>query len=67
MYTFILFTLGCSDELVNSQQEEITEQKNITEQDDNMISLRIDVGENSDTDWFIVNDDVTGGVSTSDA
>ena len=63
MHTFILFTLGCSD----SQRVETTEQDIIADQENNMVSLRIDFGENSETEWFIVNDDVMGGVSTSDA
>ena len=59
MQSIIFFYLGCSSPIPNEQQE-------TTEiQDDNMISLRIDFGEDSDMEWFVVNDDVMGGVSTS--
>ena len=59
-FLFIGFMYGCQESPVN------TPQVNTSEQDDNMISLRIDFGESSETDWFIVNDDVMGGVSTSE-
>ena len=37
----------------------------VVEPEKNMFSMRIDFGENGDANWFPLNDDVMGGVSTS--
>ena len=53
-----IFAFACSTS--NIEPEEIQEQ------DAEMFSLRIDFGEDIDDSWFSLNDDVMGGVSTSD-
>lgn len=49
--------LGC-----NEETEQVDEQVNESE----MFTMRIDFGENSESDWFVMNDDVMGGVSIGD-
>ena len=54
---FIMLLVGCSDTPV--VEESYDEQRE-------MISYRIDFGEESATDWVVVNDNVMGGVSIGD-
>ena len=54
---FIMLLFGCSDTPV--VEESYDEQRE-------MISYRIDFGEESATDWVVVNDNVMGGVSIGD-
>jgi NADH dehydrogenase [ubiquinone] 1 alpha subcomplex assembly factor 1 len=49
--------IGC-----NEETEQVDEQVNESE----MFTMRIDFGENSESDWFVMNDDVMGGVSIGD-
>ena len=55
--SFIMLLVGCSDTPV--VEESYDEQRE-------MISYRIDFGEESATDWVVVNDNVMGGVSIGD-
>ena len=58
-YPLTLFTilLGCNEIIPDDM-----EQQN-TEDEPEMFTMRIDFGEDSQSDWFVVNDDVMGGVS----
>jgi hypothetical protein len=49
--------IGC-----NEETEQVDEQVNESE----MFTMRIDFGENSESNWFVMNDDVMGGVSIGD-
>jgi NADH dehydrogenase [ubiquinone] 1 alpha subcomplex assembly factor 1 len=51
--------VGCSETVLETEE--------VIDQDPNMTSLRINFGEDGDSEWFTVNDDVMGGESTSDA
>lgn len=46
----------------NEETEQVDEQVNEPE----MVTMRIDFGDESDEDWFVMNDDVMGGVSIGD-
>ena len=52
--------VGCAD-------TSITDSTDISEDVAEMTKLRIDFGESGGAEWFVLNDDVMGGVSTSDA
>ena len=58
-YALIFSTLliGC-----NEETEQVDEQVN----DPEMFTMRIDFGEETESDWFVMNDDVMGGVSIGD-
>ena len=46
----------------NEDTEQVDEQVNEPE----MVTMRIDFGDKSDEDWFVMNDDVMGGISIGD-